>query len=702
MLAYTITNGGTYSTDAYEYKYTTSITQTSPGAEGPDDCGNNDPQTISATFYTASTEKLFHNGRRLESIFISYKNNNLTSFKVKVFNSDGNSSCVGGYYRTNSFTLKKYTIQEPNGKRTEYDETVEGVNDPPRGGSRTILGSTITKWTKPWVDTTAVPVITTQTLNRGVYNTIATNISFESSFIKVGDSLSLVNFEKTQKTNGNAIGGKTTEWIISNKKEKTTLGHSYGGTLYTPSPEINSLNFNYADTVVFITNNNILWYITDYGEGEFTKKFKSTRGIGEQVTIKRNMNIKLEELPIGFLPYGETIQPVKSTNTFETTNLSVISFKNQKFTKDDIFGAGFPLATFNSETQVLTVSTSKIAAKSYIKYDNTQPTKNTTNYKTLLQLVNGNTLQFHRTYKAIDTISTSKSFVTYSFGEYTESIDKGSATGGATFKDEIGYTSLVKECYSINTEGGGEFIFNKGYLNGQAAINNLSIVEQVSFKDGKSYDNINVAENSLYAASLYKNVLLALEKFAKSFTFNSDNNTKTATAYSPIQDTNLKLDLRYVLISSSKESTSSNKEKYTNIDTTKHEFALKGETPATYLDYRINNLNNGLLINPNAYCNLNTTNILNCGIFCDDGQLKSFITRIIYPGTYLAINTDGIKSSVIGKAVTTNQVNKFYYYLPWNGSIQSNGTLNLLSPSVTSSSHNISNFLPELSSMTNI
>jgi hypothetical protein len=688
MLAYTITNGGTYSTDAYEYKYTTSITVTSPGADGPDDCGNNFPQTISATLYTASTEKLFHNGRRSESVFISYKDNQPTSYKVKVVtDTDLNTACIGGYYSTNSFTLKGYTIQEPNGKRTEYTEEVDQKDEPPY---RTFPKTTITKWTKPWVDTTAVPVITTQTLNRGVYNTIATNISFESSFIKVGDSLSLVNFEKTQKTNGNAIGGKTTESIISNKKEKTTLGHSYGGTLYTPYLEINSLDFNYADTVVFITNNNILWYITDYGEGEFTKKFKSTRGIGKQVTIKRNMNIKLEELPIGFLPYGEITQPVKSTIAYETTNLSVISFKNQKFTKDDIFGAGFPLATFNSETQVLTVSTSKITTKSYKKYENTQPTENTTNYKTLLQLIKGNTLQFHRTYKAIDTISTSKSFVTYSFGEYTESF----AGGGATFKDEIGYTSLVKECYSINTEGGGEFIFNKGYLNGQAAINNLNIVEQVSFKDGKSYNNINVPENSLYAASLYKNVPLALEKFAKSFTFNSDNNTKTATAYSPIQDTNLKLDLRYVLISSSKEATI--------IDTTKHEFALKGETPATYLNYRINNLNKGLLINPNAYCNLNTTNILNCGIFCDDGQLKSFITRIIYPGTYLAINTDGIKSSVIGKAVTTNQVNKFYYYLPWNGSIQSNGTLNLLSPSVTSSSHNISNFLPELSSMTNI
>jgi hypothetical protein len=698
MLAYTITNGGTYSTDAYEYKYTTSITQTSPSPRDTENpCGNNFPETISYTFYTASTEKLFHNGRRLESIFISYKDNQPTSFKVRVFDSDGNTNCVGGYYSTNSFTLKGYTIQEPNGKRTEYSEAVEGVNDPPRGGSRTILGSTIIKWTKPWVDTTAVPVITTQTLNRGVYNTIATNISFESSFIKVGDSLSLVNFEKTQKTNGNAIGGKTTEWIISNKKEKTTLGHSYGGTLYTPYLEINSLDFNYADTVVFITNNNILWYITDYGEGEFTKKFKSTRGIGKQVTIKRNMNIKLEELPIGFRPYGEITQPVKSTSTFETTNLSVISFKNQSFT--DNVGTGFPLATSKSETPVLTVSTLKITTRNYTRYDFSELTEKTTNYNTLLQLINGNTLRFHRTYKAIDTISTSKSFVTYSFGEYTESIDKGSATGGITIKDEIvGYTSLVKQCYSINTEGGGEFIFNKGYINGQAAINNLNIVEQVSFKDGQTYNNI----NGNGSAVLYRGVPLAFVSFAKSFTFNSDNNTKTATAYSPIQDTNLKLDLRYVLISSSKEATSSNKEKYTIIDTTKHEFVLKGGTPKTYLNYRPQNLNNGLLVNPNQYCNLSNIKNTNCAIFCDDGQLKSFITRIIYPGTYLAINIDGIKNSVIEKAITTVQNNKFYYYLPWNGSIQSNGTLNLLSPSITSSSHDISNFLPELGSMTKI
>jgi hypothetical protein len=697
MLAYTITNGGTYSTDAYEYKYTTSITDTFT-LETQVDCDNTEEKTFTQTYYTASTLQLFHNGHELTSIFKSYKNNAPRTYKYFFYDSNFNCQGIGGYYRTTSFTLKGFTIQEPDGKRTEYTE-VSDVNDkkPPR----TFPQATIIKWTTPWDDTTNVPVITTRTVNKNVYNTSTTKASFESSFIKAGDSLSLVNFETSQTTNTDRIGSKTTEWIISNKEEKTRLGYSYGGAEYTPYLEFNSLNFNYADTVVFITNNNILWYITDYGEGEFTKKFKSTRGVGQQVTIKHSTPKKLEELPIGFLPYSQlfpytVLDPVKSTISYETASRSIIDFEEKNINTNDLNILSFPIGTYNSQAEILTNSTSKITTKSYKKYEDTQPVENTTNYKTVLQLINADTLQFHRAYKEIDTILTAKSFVAYSFGEYTEDL----GNGGFTAKDEIGYTSLIQDAYSLNTEGGGEFIFNKGYLNGQAAINNLSIVEQVSFKDKQTYKNINAVGGP---ASLYQKVPLAFAKFAKSFTFIDNNSTKTA--YSPIEDTNLKLDLRYVLISSSKESISNNGQKYTKIETTKHEFGLKGAKPNTYLNYIQNNISNGLLVDPNKYCKLNSTlfNDMNCGIFCDDGQIKSFITRIIYPGTYLAINTEGIKSSIIGKVVTLTQGIKSYYYLPWNGSIQSNGTLNLLSPSFTSASHDISNFLPEgLSSMTNI
>ena len=170
-------------------------------------------------------------------------------------------------------------------------------------------------------------------------------------------------------------------------------------------------------------------------------------------------------------------------------------------------------------------------------------------------------------------------------------------------------------------------------------------------------------------------------------------------------NTNLNLDLRYVLISSSKTSIDNNKQKYTKIETTKHEFGLKGAKPNAYLSYVVNNSSKGLLVNPNEYCRLNSSLFgnMNCGIFCDDGQTQSFITRILYPGTYLAINIDGSKTSVVKEPITTNQNNNFYYYLPWNGSIESVGGLaNLLSPSVTSVSHNISIFLPELGSITNL
>lgn len=695
MLAYTITKGGTYSTDAYEYNYTTSITDTIEGLSDEGEC-NNWPKTISRTYYTASTERLFHDGRQSSSIFISYKDNNLSSYKL----GDAEGNCIGGYYNIVSFTLQGSTVVMPNGKKTEYTESL-GYNTDVGFGNGLKNAQTFPLisnyvWDKPWFGTTKVPVITTNAVVRNRYNTTITKASFKSSFIKAGDSISLVNFETNQKTNTTPLGGKSTvETVISNKEQKTLLGYSYagGGTVY---PEQESLNFNYADTIVFITNNNILWYITDFKEGKFSEKFKSTRGIGQQITIKYVKPTKKVELPIGLSVYGQDPPEVKSTAFSDTTALSVISFKEQNVTFN-VNQFSFPIGTTVSKNDILINSSTKFTIKKYTKYDNAVPTELTTNYKTILQLINGNSLQFHRTYtEKTKELSAIKTFIKSSIGEYTESNESG---GGTTIKDKIGYTSLVPNRYSLNVDGGGELIFNKDYLGGQAAINNLSIVEQVSFKDAKTYININGGYSSLYP-----NVPLAFATFAKSFTFNSDNNTKTATAYSPIEDTNLKLDLRYVLISSSKESISDNGQKYTKIETTKHEFELKGAKPNTYLNYIQNNISNGLLVDPNKYCKLNSNifDNMNCGIFGNDGNIESFITRILYPGTYLAINIDGSKTSVIKEVVTTNQNNKFYYYLPWNGSIELVDSINLLSPSVTFSSHNISNFLPELSSMTKI
>ena len=689
MLTYTITKGGTYSTDAYEYNYTTSIicTITGEGAHAEDDC-NNWPKTTSRTYYTASTERLFHDGRKSSSIFISYKDNDLSSYKLG--NADGD--CIGGYYNIVSFTLQGSTVIMPNGKKTEYTETL-GYNTAQGYANGLLNAETFPLisnyvWDQPWFGTTNVPVTTTKAVVRNRYNTTITKASFKSSFIKAGDSISLVNFETNQKTSTTPLGGQTTvETVISNKEQKTLLGYSYAGGEGTVYPENYSLDFNYADTVVFITNNDILWYITDFKEGKFSEKFKSTRGIGQQITIKYVKPTKKVKLPIGLSVYGQVPSGVKSSGFFDTTALSVISFKEQNITfNNNPFS--FPIGTYVEEENILTNSSTKFTIKQYTKYDNTVPTKLTTNSKTILQLINANSLQFHRTYtEKAKELSINKTFITSSFGEYTTG-DNGCKT---TFKDNIGYTSVVPNRYSLNVDGGGEFIFNKGYLGGQAAINNLSIVEQVSFKDAKTYTNINAGNSSLYP-----NVPLAFATFAKSFTFKSDNNTKTATAYSPIEDTNLKLDLRYVLISYSKEST--------KIETTKHEFELKGAKPNTYLNYIQNNISNGLLVDPNKYCKLNSGifNNMNCGIFGNDGNTESFITRILYPGTYLAINIDGSKTSVIKEVVTTNQNNKFYYYLPWNGSIESVDSINLLSPSVTSSSHNISNFLPELGSMTKI
>ena len=705
MLAYTITKGGTYSTNAYEYNYTTSIICTITneivtGVHSEDDC-NNWPKTTSRTYYTASTERLFHDGRKSSSIFISYKDNDLSSYKA-AGGTDGD--CIGGYYNITSFTLQGSTVIMPNGKKTAYEESLGYDTEQGFAGltnARTFPLISNYVWDQPWFGTTNVPEITTKAVVRNRYNTTITKASFKSSFIKAGDSISLVTFEKDQKTSTTPLGGQTTvETVIINKEQKTLLGYSYAGGEGSVYPENNSLDFNYADTVVFITNNDILWYITDFKEGNFSEKFKSTRGIGQQITIKYVKPTKKVELPIGLSVYGQTPPEVKSTPFSDTTALSVISFKEQNITFNDnpfSFPISFPIGTYVEEENILTNSSTKFIIKKYTKYDNTVPTELTTNSKTILQLINANSLQFHRTYtEKAKELSVIKTFITSSFGQYTSSDENDCRT---TIKDKIGYTSLVPNRYSLNADGGGELIFNKGYLGGQAAINNLSIVEQVSFKDGQTYKNINGGYSSLYP-----NVPLAFATFAKSFTFDSDNNTKTATAYSPIEDTNLKLDLRYVLISYSKESISNNGQKYTKIETTKHEFGLKGAKPNAYLNYGVNNSSKGLLVNPNEYCRLNSAlfNDMNCGIFGDDGNIESFITRILYPGTYLAINTDGSRTLVIKEVVTTNQNNKFYYYLPWNGSIESVDSINLLSPSVTFASHNISNFLPELSSMTKI
>ncbi len=687
MLAYTITNGGTYSADAYEYRYTTSITDTI-GGQADDDC-NQWPATISRTFCTKLTERSFHDGRASTYIFISYKDNNRTAYQVK----DAEDACIGGYYSTNSFTLRGSTVVTPNGKATFYNESL-GVKTSAGGLGVQYLNTfpIITRevLNQPWFDTFGLPTTTTQTVVRRRYNTTITKASFKSSFIKVGDTITLVNFETNQKVSTTPIDGKTTvETVITNDKKRRRIGYSNEKGLFG-----NALGLNYVDTVVFITNNNILWYITDLKEGQFSEKFKPTRGIGKQITIKHTKPTKKERLPIGSYVYGESPPAVKSTASTQTTALSVISFKEQNVTFNG-YATSFPIGTTVSKAEILLNSSEKFTIKTYIKYDKTVSTELTTNYKTILQLINGNSLQFHRTYREKarkKELSTIKTFVASTFGEYVQTNPDG---GRTTFKDNKGYTSLVPNRYSLNVDGGGELLFNKAYFGGQAAINNLSIVEQVSFKDGKTYKNINGQ-----SSSLYPNVPLAFATFAKSFTFNFDNSTKTATAYSPIQDTNLKLDLRYVLISSSKTSISNNGQKYTKIETTKHEFGLKGAKPNTYLNFTSQNINPGLIGIPQGIFTLPVD--VNCGIFCDDGQTENSITRILYPGTYLVINIDKSLTSVIKQPITTNQNNKSYYYLPWNGSIESAGSLNFISPSVIFASYNISHFLPDLGSMTNI
>lgn len=691
MLTYTITNDGTYSTDAYEYKYTTSATSSSQGNENA--CGGF-PNVVSVTSYTASTKQLFHNGRALSSVIISYSDNNPTFYKYKDF--EGN--CIGGYYSTNSFLIKGSTVQESNGKRTEYSETVDGVNPPPGGGSKTILKSALFKWDNIWTGPTYVPIISTTKVKSRTFTTSTTSIPIKSSFIKVEDSLSLVTFQTTQITN--YIGREPiTETVLSQIEKETTLGFSYGGTDNVGYPYSPSVVLNYVNTVVFITNNNILWYKYDDDDSSasFLQKFKSTRGIGEQVTIKYKKP-KKQILPIGYSDCNQTgFTETEKKTISKFTNIVELTDKNTDIKLNSNKSNNFPLETTIVQGTVLTTSKSPntFLTKSSYEFKNvTQELEKVTNYKTLLQKINANSLQFDRTYKQVDTIQDIKYFITSTFGKCVSS--------NTTFYNEINYISLIKEDWSIsdNLNKQSEFIFNRGYSHGQAGINNLSIVEQIKFKDGKTYQNI--AGNEYI--SLYLNVPLAFKNFGKSFTF--INKSSTQSAYSPIKDTNINLDLRSVIVSSSKESVSSNKEKYTKVETTIHEFEPNGNTPNTYLNCtEVGHSTNNLLIDPNNYCKFFNIlsqdfiiNASNCASFCDDGQNK--ITRIIYPGNYLAINNNGIKTTSISNVIITSQDSFSYYYLPWNDKIINTKNGNLIS--INSISYNISNFLPEINSMTKV
>jgi hypothetical protein len=706
MLVYTIAENATYSVDEYDYRYAESFTDKITSVIF--NCGPGEaPKTVhNQSHYYQTTVQQFHDGAIYYETRRYYNNDAPAYIPESICNIEGSTFKIGGYTRDYKLEILGFTYSLSNGQLTEYNETANDFNDG-YGNFRFSVLRTLKKCNTPWETNGFTSDTTTTTYNSNCATTIEAKTSVKSSFVLENTSLKLTDLilksqeviyelkettiTTTTNIEANVIRGKSGTYTTFNPylseqpKTRETFSRS--------SP---SVDFNLADTVISITDHNILWYkIKDDGKNvQFTNVFSSISSIGKQITISYNRKPILKEIPIGSKICIPPDPPIITTKDLisKYTDANVLYYKNinGKFNGD--FN-GFPINTFIYTSPILlTTSIEKTLTHTSYTFKDVpnEELEDIDIYKTVLEKVNIGQLQFDRQYLKPGKIKDQKTYISSTYGECIKD--------GTTIYDYLAYTSIIKEEWAtFNSENGGEYIFNKKYLHGQAAPNNLSICEQVVFKDGFSYNSINAANG----AFLYPNVPLAFNNIGKYFTF--FNNGKTNTAISPLS-LNSTFNLKNLFVLSSTQTVATNKQTDSIIAITKHEFLTKGDAPNTFLtEYSINSYKS-LLINQNDYCVLSQNSTgeyviykINCGIYCDNGKNTDIITRIIFPGSYLVIDINGTKNSLVNEVLVTTQNKSSYYYLPWNNNvIKTNGGI----ISSVSKSFDLSNLFPELGSMT--
>lgn len=709
MLTYTIVENATYSVDQYDYRYSESITTTLASFKGGGGCPNNPEKAtlliVTETFYGRTTLQQFHDGKIYYETRHFYNNNGLRYIPATICTFEGTTFQVGGYTRNYKYDIGGYLYVQSDGKLTQYSE----IASP----SKAIVGAynfdfsylnTYRECNIEWEEDGFSSNTTTETYNSYCATTIETETSVKSSFIFKDSSLILTDLTlKSQRVTFELK--ETTITTITKIDIKIIRGYSGTYTTYDPylseQPKVRktfstsspSVGLNLADTVISITDHNILWYkIKDDGKNvQFTNVFSSISSIGEKITLSYNRSPILKEMPIGSAICDSPIITEKKAIS-EYTDADVLVYEKINGTFNGDFN-GFPINTFIATSPIL-LTTVKQKILTHVSYEfkniPAEDLEDIDIYKTQLEKVNIGQLQFDRQYLKPDKIKDQKTYISSTYGECVKN--------NTTFSDYLKYTSIIREEWkTFNSEYGGEYIFNKMYLYGQAAPNNLSICEQVVFKDNFSYTNINAANT----AFLYPNVPVAFNNIGKYFTF--INKSKTNTAISP-SSLNSTFNFKNLFVLSSTETVFSNKQKDTIVEITKHEFVSKGRTPTTFLTkYSINSYQS-LLINQNDYCLLSQNSLgdysiykENCGIFCDDGKNTNIITRIIVPGSYLVIDIDGIKNSSVDKVVVTTQNTSSSYYLPWNNSVIKTSQGGIIS--LISKSYNLTNLFPELNTM---
>lgn len=725
MLTYTISLGGIYSTNQHKNEYLTSFTSTFFRACGNCDGSVEGPKRT-ATHATFETYQTDHDGRELTSRQISFRDNgpSYCQFTFCPREDDKPGYSIGGYYSVNSYTLNNYTIYKSNGERTEYSESYS-VRD-----GKSVSLFTSDQWDRVWTSEIFLPKIVKTKIPVKSFVTSLTSVPIFSSFVKDGESLKLVSYNvKSTKNIQTQIVNIEGE-AISKEKVRTTVGRSYAGT-GSPFPESPSLNLNFVDTVIKITNNNILWYQTRINakgtSASLSQNFKSTHGIGKQFTVKyEKPNGREIEIGISKCPYekGGPIQIDSKIETIQNAKTFLQFDYLEKNIKINV-GNNFPISTeFKLSPVLTTINSNTVVTNFSYKFINVTLKKtNVPVFENALEKIEVEGLEFERQFFKVTNTGFVKTFYDYSYGRCI--------TSNATFFEKKAFSTLDMEIWSISRYGPRfqELHFNKDFSNGQASPNNLSIGEQVVFTDGVTYSSILDGYGGRlrrwFRANIYPQVPVPILKIQNTFTFLDKNSTKTALV--------LTSNLKKVLVSSSSSSFSKSV-KVTEIKTTAHEFSLKGKAPSTFLyltkfpdaikEFDEFGKNENFLLDPNLIKNQpapldgdfvgqqafvdQQAALGNCGVFCDDGT--NTITRVLFPGDVLAINIDGIQNSVIPKVVKTFQNKSSYAYLRWNEKIvknTSNQSFKLGQPvinpgfqSLTFNSYNFSNFFPNVRSMT--
>lgn len=649
MLEYTITEGQSFFQDQFNYNYTYKESYEIGSPCGV--CEGNPPE-YQGTYETYSTYSQSSNGDWTQSRITKYRDNGPKICPYFICGEGENTYEVGGYARCNSYELQAYTINLANGKRTEnYNVlTLYAAKVGDQGCQTTSVKNFPRVWSDPMTESDNQITTTTQTTKSSYFITTNSQIG-STKLTNNGSNIYQTDYTYNGITNKYTLSTKTITVLTARKGNTMTVGFrdSLGWGNLGP--------INARNTVIYLTNNDVVWYRTDNkpvhdAKKQISQAFNSIQGIGKSTIIKYQIPV-LKDASSLIGSYNCSYKDENFGNNknqiFETLS-STIEYVDTVYTftehsRPDIVITQFPAG---SKTALNLVSTtSKQPATTKYSF-------NIKNYRTYS--TSGRVLKKYNVKASILNWNYLKEGESYSLKSTYSPIysTHGQCVEGSTTRNDNAQYLRIQNCYwADGTNNGGLFEFHSpAYLGGMVSPENLTSYGVVADLGGKVFKGYNIGG---YIVSVIPNIYYPLgTDFLNNWTVKLSNSEGT-----------LNYLISSSIVSAIEHSSTYREEKNTLTSTTKYAWKLQGQKPTTYFithamqggDFQnyiiyIHNFKNTYTFSigdPNVLYGGEI--YMNIGKYRNDGDQNNPITRILYPGRYLKI----------GNTTATHEANNIEY-----------------------------------------